>query len=155
MDAVFYFTFYDHDNCDAAGEAASRSLAFCVGNIVRPWKELENDLADAVSELEEEYGTHDWNTSPAGVNAIGYSSSEVEVSCYNELMEVYRQEFLNHSPNCVVSNVFEVPNIDDMNDADILQFTKDAHEQFLADQQRGVLDAHVTTSGTTIASKKM
>lgn len=158
MGAIFYFTFYtDNDNemdDDDTEETTSRSLAFYVSNIVRPWNELEEDLADAVSELELEYGTHDWSTSPAGVNAVGYYSSEVDVSQHGELMEIYRQEFLKHSPNCVVSAVFEVPNMDNMNDAEILQFTQNAHEQMLAQQQHAVLTENITTPASSV-SKKM
>jgi len=155
MDAVFYFTFYtnndnemdDDDTEEDAEETTSRSLAFSVSNIARPWNELEEELADAVSELELEYGTHDWSTSPAGVNAMGYYSVEVEASRCDELMEIYRQEFLKHSPNCVVSAVLEVPNMDEMNDADILQFIQNA---LLRDK----LNADMPTPSTA-SSKKM
>lgn len=152
MDAVFYFTFYTaNDNemdDDDTEEDTSRSLAFYVSNIVRPWTELEEEIADAVSELELEYGTHDWNTSPAGVNAIGYYSSEVEASRCDELMDIYRQEFSKHSPNCVVSAVFEVPNMDEMNDAEILQFIKNG-------LQRATLNEHVTAAQSPASPKKM
>lgn len=155
MDAVFYFLFYDDDRCDADGERIAHNLAFYVTNMTRPWSEIEDDVYESAAQLEGEYGVHDWLTSPAGVPAVGYASYEVQADRYDELMQEWRQAFVYMDPGCVVSEVFEVPNMNDMNDAEILQFTKDAHEQFLADQQRGVLDAHVTTSSTTIASKKM
>ena len=154
MDAVFYFTFYtdnemdDDDTEEDAEETTAHSLAFYISNIARPWNELEEELADAVSELELEYGTHDWSTSPAGVNAIGYYSSEVEASQRDELMEIYRQEFSKHSPNCVVSEVFEVPNMDQMNDAEILQFIKN-------ELQRATLNEHVTAAQSPASPKKM
>lgn len=69
-------------------------------------------------------------------------------------MEQWRQAFAEHAPGCVVSNVFEVPNMDDMNDADILQFTKNAHEQFLAQQLHDTITTHVS-GGTVAPSKKM
>jgi len=160
MDAVFYFSFYidkeieTDDETDDESEN-TRALAFYVSNISKPWSELEDDLADVASELELEYGVHDWGSSPSGVNAMGYNSYEVEEERCDELMEVWRQAFAEHAPGCVVSNVFEVPNMDDMNDAEILQFTQSAHEQVLAEQQRGVLTAHVATSASSAASKKM
>lgn len=154
MDAVFYFSFYNDANGDD-DEPTTRFLAFYISNIRKPWGELEEDLADVASELELEYGVHDWGSSPSGVNAIGYNSYEVEEERCDELMEVWRQAFLEHAPDCVVSNVVEVPNMDDMNDAEILRFTKNAHEHFLAEQQRGVLNAHVAPSASSAASKKM
>lgn len=155
MDAVFYFTFYtDNEMDDDTEEDTFRSLAFYVSHIARPWNELEEELADATSELELEYGTHDWSTSPAGVNAVGYYSSEVEASRCDELMEIYRQEFAKHSPNCVVSEVFEVPDMDKLNDAEILQFAQNAHEHMVAKQQRAVLNENITTP-TSSVSKKM
>lgn len=153
MDAVFYFSFYDHSNSNAAGESASRLLAFYISNILRPWSDLAGDLADASSELELEYGAHDLVAPLAGVNAIGYYSSEVEVSECDALMERYRQEFLNHSPGCVVSNVFDVPDIDNMNDADILKFTKDAYEHQQSQQLRDTLNTHVSPGQSTAIKK--
>lgn len=158
MDAVFYFTFYTDNNeirDDDTEECTIRHLGFYINNIRKPWSQLEEDLADVASELELEYGVHDWGSSPSGVNAIGYHSYEVEEERCDELMEVWRQAFLEHAPDCVVSDVVEVPNMDDMNDAEILQFTQNAHEQVLAEQQRGILTAHVATSASSAASKKM
>lgn len=155
MDAVFYFTFYNYnDDTRDNDEPTSRFLAFYISNIRKPWSELEDDLADVASGLEMDYGVHDWGSAPSGVNAIGYNSSEVEEERCAELMELWRQAFLEHAPDCVVSNVFDVPNMDEMNDAEILQFTQNAHEQLLAQQQRAVLNENITTPASSV-SKKM
>lgn len=154
MDAVFYFSFYIDDNCDD-DEPITRTLGFYVSNIRKPWSELEEDLSDVASELELEYGVHNWGTAPSGVNAIGYNSYEVEEERCDELMEVWRQAFVEHAPGCVVSAVYEVPNRDDMNDADILEFTKNAHEQFLAEVQRDTLNTQIRGSGSVAPSKKI
>lgn len=155
MDAVFYFSFYTDNDCDDNDESIPRALGFYVSNIRKPWSELEEDLADVASELELEYGVHDWGSSPSGVNAIGYNSYEVEEERCDELMEVWRQAFLEHAPDCVVSAVYEVPNMDDMNDAEILQFTKNAHEQVLAELQRDTLNEHIKPTQSLSSPKKM
>lgn len=153
MDAVFYFTFYI-DPTDNDDEYTTRHLGFYINNIRRPWSQLEEDLADVASDFEMEYGVHDWGSSPSGVNTIGYHSSEVEEQRCDELMEQWRQAFLEHAPDCVVSDVVEVPNMDDMNDAEILQFTKEAHEHQQAQQLRDTLNSHVS-GGSVAPSKKM
>lgn len=156
MDAIFYFSFYiDNDNDGDDDEATTRTLGFYVSNICKPWGELEEDLADVASELELEYGVHDWGTSPSGVNAIGYNSGEVEEERCDELMELWRQAFVEHAPGCVVSGVVELSNAEDLNDAEILQFTKNAHEQQQAELQRDTLNTHIRGSGFVAPSKKI
>lgn len=155
MDAVFYFSFYIDDNCDDDDEPTTRTLGFYVSNIRKPWGELEEDLADVASELELEYGVHDWGTFPSGVNAIGYNSGEVEEERCNELMELWRQAFVEHAPHCVVSAVVELSNVEDLTDADILEFTKNAHEQQQAERQRNTLNTHIRGSGSVAPSKKI
>ena len=154
MDAVFYFSFYIDDNCDD-DEPITRTLGFYVSNIRKPWSELEEDLSDVASELELEYGVHDWGTAPSGVNAIGYNSGEVEEERCDELMELWRQAFVEHAPGCVVSAVFDVPNLENMNDAQILEATKHAHEQQQAEIMRTTLDNHVGNVASVGSPKKM
>lgn len=154
MDAVFYFSFYIDDNCDD-DEPITRTLGFYVSNIRKPWSELEEDLSDVASELELEYGVHNWGTSPSGVNAIGYNSYEVEEERFDELMEVWRQAFVEHAPGCAVSEVFDVPNLENMNDAQILEATKHAHEHQQAERQRDTLNTQIRGSGFVAPSKKI
>lgn len=145
MDAVFYFSFYN-DDCDE-GECTARHVGFCVSNIGVAWSELEDNLADVASELELEYGVHDWSTTPSGVNAIGYHSSEVEPERRDELMEVWRQAFEEHAPHCVVSEVFDVPNMEDMNDAEILHYLQSQHTRVSLNTQ--------ISGGSPASPKKM
>jgi len=154
MDAVFYFSFYI-DTSDDDDEYNTLTVGFYVSNIRKPWSQLEEDLADVASELEMEYGVHDWGTL-SGANAIGYHSSEVKEEHCDELMERWRQAFMERDPGCVVSAVFEVPNMGDMNDdADILQYIKNAQEQQQAQQLRDTLNQHVANRGSVVAPKKM
>lgn len=161
MDAVFYFSFETFENFFDESSPV-RSVGFYIANILQPWDEVTNHLSDTASDLKDAYGAHNCCTSPAGVNAVGYTSHEVEVEHRAELMEQWRQAFLKICPGCEVSAVYELPydpksttmqNV--LNNAEILQYLKDAHEHTQAQQLRNTLATHVLAPVCAAPPKKI
>lgn len=162
MDAVFYFTFEDIYSFDKDPPPVLRSVGFYIENLHQPWSEITPHLSEAKSQLEDVYGIHDDCTSPSGVNAIGYTSYEVEDDQRDELIEKWRQAFLHICPGCQLSAVYDLPHHPmntamryALNDAGILQYIKDAHEHQQAQKLRETLNAHITTPASTAAVKKI
>lgn len=160
MDAVFYFSFETFENF--FDESPVHSVGFYITNILQPWNEVSNHLSNTASDLKSAYGAHNWCTSLANVNAIGYTSYEVEDDQRAELMEQWRQAFLKICPGCEVSAVYELPNDSRntamqnvLNDAEILQYLKDAHEHTQAQLLRNTLATHVLAPVCAAPSKKI
>ena len=85
---VFYFSFYN----ELTGEEVGKGFVFT-------WPEDQQkffgEITDRVVALEDEYGVHDWGTSPnEKVEAFGYASYEVDPSKYDELMTKWRNVFV-------------------------------------------------------------
>lgn len=158
MDAVFYFLFHEQDF--GSNEPKDRQLAFYLTNLNRPWSEIENDVYGCEDQLEMKYGMHNWlgyswlGYSGGEANVLGYSSYEVKEHHHNELMEKWRQAFVGICPDCEISAVYELPH-DAINDAEILQFTKAAHEHTQAQKMRDTLTTHVSARGSAAQQKKM
>lgn len=150
MDAVFYFTFYKYENM----RGTARSLAFYITSDTHTWDEIVGPASNRVKDLEDEYGTHSWCQSHSGVNTLIYRSDEVMgVEQQDQLMDAWRHAFLDCSPHCVVGEVCTV-DIDNMDDAQILDVTKSAYEHQQAQLLRDTLTAHVS-NGLVAQSKKM
>jgi len=150
MDAVFYFTFYNYDTMHGP-----RSLAFYITSAAHTWDEIMNPAANCVKDLEDKYGDHSWGSWQSGVNTLVYRSDQVEgVEQQDELMEAWRHAFLDHSPPCAVGEVCAV-DIDNMDDAQILNVVKSAYEHQQAQQLRATLVEHVNGTTSVGVCKKM
>lgn len=150
MDAVFYFSFYDYDY----RYGPARCLAFYITSDTHTWEEIMGPASNRVKDLEDEYGTHSWCQCHSGVNTLIYRSDEVMgVEQQDQLMDAWRHAFLDYSPHCVVGEVCTV-DIDNMDDAQILDVTKSAYEHQQAQLLRDTLTAHVS-NGLVAQSKKM
>lgn len=162
MDAVFYFTFEDIYSFDNDPPPVLRSVGFYIANMHHVWNEITPHLSEAKSQLEDVYGIHDDCTSLSGVNAIGYTSYEVEDDQRDELIEKWRQAFLRICPGCQLSAVYDLPHHPMntamryvLNDAEILQYLKDAHEHTQAQQLRDTLNTHISVVQSKGPIKKM
>lgn len=73
LTAVFYFSFYNEET------ETSRGCGFLYNPEALDIDVDEGDFYDEVcSDIEDQYGVHDWSSSPAGIQAIGYTTYEVE-----------------------------------------------------------------------------
>ena len=99
-DTVFYFGFslYDPDTeiDDYVNKGfVIRNFEFCVDDEDEAEKRTEEWLL-VVDNFESQYGVHDWATSPDDrVDAIGLCSYEVKKDKIDELMEGWRQHFID------------------------------------------------------------
>lgn len=119
-DTVFYFGFSLYDvNSD---EEDYVNKGFIIKEYEFHVETLEDEQAwlDAIDKFESPYGVHDQCTAPDDrVNAIGFGTYEVEKNKVNELMEGWRQHFIDEG--YTVTEVVEYVDDDDYNDFDIYQ----------------------------------
>jgi len=152
MDAVFYLTFYEHHIIWPNEHPSCHSVGFYISNIKRPWMDLESNLVRLGCNFSEEYGVHNWQSSPVGVNVLGYNSYEVEDAKQKELLDAWRRAFARESPNCVVGPVCAFPDTEGVTDAQIVQFIQEMRAQHQALTLHAVVNADPARSS---ASKKM
>ena len=153
MDAAFYFSFYEPDVGD--NEPAVRHLGFYVSHM-RPWKEIPEEVYACGEVLGRRYGEHNFLIDPdSGINVFGYESYEVDTLHHDELMEKWRQEFLRISPKCVIGAVLDLEIDPAAKPLENFQYIKDTHEHQQAQRLRDTLTAHITTSASTAAVKKI
>ena len=96
--AVFYFEF---SNPFEVAEDAEPDIVYYGFNmridesaIVDGYYDLDMDFEEQVDEMECEYGTHDWSSSPHDdVEGFGYSAYEADFARIPELMEKWRAYF--------------------------------------------------------------
>lgn len=155
MDAVFYFTFYEHHRIWPNEHPSSHSVGFYITNIDRPWMNLESNLVYLANSLSEEYGVHNWQSSPVGVNVLGFNSYEVEEAKQNELVEAWRSAFARESPGCVVGKICTFLDADSVTDAQIVQFAEKMRAQHQAEHLRATLNTHVSVVHSVPPPKKM
>jgi hypothetical protein len=105
--AVFYFNFsLDNDterNCGFIFDSSSLAEDY-----------IDEDLYDEVgSDIEDEFGVHDWSSSPAGITAIGYTS--YEVTEVDRCMDTWHDKFVELVGDTNVSKWvdFELSDVDD------------------------------------------
>jgi hypothetical protein len=115
--AVFYFNFDIGDN------APSVWCGFIFNSTAIPEFEdmVDNgDFYDEVcSDIEDQFGVHDWSSSPAGIPAIGYTSYEIEDPA--ECMNTWLSKFIEMVGK---SNVSKWVYFDYNNDDDLSIFNK-------------------------------
>lgn len=152
MDAVFYFSFYEPDIGD--NKPVARDLGFCVGHLTRPWPEITRGVYECEDQLGRIYGRHNWLVGATGeINVFEYESYEVKACHHDELMELWRRDFLRMNPGCVVGEVFTLDLTGRRTTpSKIFQYAKDTHEQ---QQLRATLNAHITTPASSTVLKKM
>jgi hypothetical protein len=100
--AVFYFEF---SNPFEVAEDAEPDIVYYGFNmridesaIVDGYYDLDMDFEEQVEEMEYEYGTHDWSSSPHDdVEGFGYSAYEADFARIPELMEKWRAYFEQRS----------------------------------------------------------
>lgn len=111
---VFYFNFYNEDEEEADGDTVSFESETYLGFVVQDpspiykkfgvslFKEfLEKIYSDCAEEIESEFGVHDWSSSPCDeVDAIGYTTYEVEKENQSKLMETWRNVFKDAGCEC-------------------------------------------------------
>lgn len=163
MDAVFFISFYKPDKKDGE-HPISRNLGFCIGNLTQPWNEIREAVYECEEQLERKYGPTSWmGGGPSkGVNIVWYRSYELNDCHHGELMEQWRQAFLHISPDCTVSDVLTLDldmvaskNFEFANKVEIFQHIQHAYEHQQAQQLRDTLTAHITTSASTAAVRKI
>lgn len=122
---VFYFDFFDEQS----------ETSCCYGFNIAPEGmdriDPESDsFCDLVSELEGDFGVHDWSSSPTDeVEGIGYTSYEVEQSAIPELMTCWHIEIMNMAgKQNVSSNWFDLGDIGNMNDLEIYEKIRSLEE---------------------------
>lgn len=125
MEAVFYFNFVedDEDEDEDIDDKVYPTRAFHISGLPdEPWSSIEDVMSGYAEDLEEEYGVHDWCSSPVeGVNAFGYMSYEVNgIQNQNELMESWRQAFLKQYPQATVGPCYTLETTGDDNDHNIM-----------------------------------
>lgn len=150
MDAVLYFHFYDPKDMFTP----TRTLAFYAAHITTPWDELNRMMRHSEGDIEAQYGEHRRHAVPRiGINLIGYSSSEISAEQHNHVMHAWRTAFLRDFVGCAVSDVYDVTTVS--GNAKIFEHTKDLYEQQQAQQLSDTLTAHITTSASPTAAKKI
>lgn len=148
MDIVFRFNFYDQHQC------FSHALAFYVANINTTWGKLYETMRLGAQKMDAQYGGCHGLTKIACINLIGYSSAEIPAEHHNHVMHAWRATFLDISPGCAVSDVYDVTGV--LGGAAMFSHVKQTYEQQQAQQLSDMLSAHITTSAsTTAAPKKM
>ena len=94
---VFYFKFFDRveEASTTHGFTVRNPVALCERLGADGYQSLVESIYDEVTErLEGEYGVHDWSTRPnPAVNAIGYTTYEVDAQCIAPLMQAWHQWF--------------------------------------------------------------
>jgi len=163
MDAVFYFTFENTYNFNEDPPPLPlHSVGFYIANLHQVWSEITPHLSEVQSHFDDVYGLLDDCTSPSGVNAIGYTSDQVNRTQRDELIEKWREALLRICPGCQLSAVYDLPNHPMntpmrhiLNDAEILQYLRNAHEHTQAQIQRDTLNANVSGNGSAAHPKKI
>jgi hypothetical protein len=124
-DIVFYMTLYD---CTGKGPH-DVTRGFVIQKTAALYERLNQPSFAALTEyifdektqdLEDEFGIHDWSTTPAKeVDGIGYRSYEVAPTQLDELLTRWRDWFV--SLGVTVTGVFELPvkDVQNLTDFDI------------------------------------
>ena len=147
MNAVFYFHFYDpSDNFTPV-----RSLAFYATNISTTWEQLDETMALCAEDMDAKYGEHFALIRRSDLNTIGYASSRFEGTRQDQVMEVWRNVFVQGIRGCVVGDVCDITGVD--NHDEIFQRVQDAYEQQQSELLRDRLNEHVTTPKTAPLKK--
>ena len=129
---VFYFNFYD-ENTET--ESTYGFIVNNPGNLyaktgVAGFHEFNEILYDDITEkLESEFGVHDWSSSPnEAVNAIGYTTYEVETDDIPVLMNKWSEWFSNNGgePTPVVLLSEEAAQGDDLS---VFEFILDSQKK--------------------------
>ena len=107
---VFYFTFSleDTDKEITYGFNVENPLTFYKMLGGETFEDVEDGIYDEITqELESNFGVHDWSSSPNNnVDAIGYTTYEVEKNDISKLMTAWHNEFIKAGCSC--SKVVEV-----------------------------------------------
>lgn len=101
---VFYFTFSLEDTDEEViyGFNVENPLPFYEMLGGKAFEEVEDGIYDEVTQIvESKYGVHDWSSSPNNnVDAIGYTTYEVERKNIDKVMNFWRNEFIESGCNC-------------------------------------------------------
>lgn len=101
---VFYFTFSleDTDEEITYGFNVENPLHFYKMLGGETFEDVEDGIYDEITqELESNFGVHDWSSSPNNnVDAIGYTTYEVEKNSVAKLMTAWHNEFIESGCSC-------------------------------------------------------
>lgn len=101
---VFYFTFSleDTDEEITYGFNVENPLPFYKMLGGENFEDVEDGIYDEITqELESNFGVHDWSSSPNNnVDAIGYTTYEVEKNDISKLMNAWNNEFIESGCSC-------------------------------------------------------
>jgi len=147
MNAVFHFHFYDPSD----DFTPVRSLAFYATNMTTTWEQLDETIAVCAEDMDAKYGEHCALIGRSDLNTIGYASSHFEGTRQDQVMEAWRNVFVQRIRGCVVGDVCDITSVDNLNE--IFQRVQDAYEQQQAQLLRDRLNEHVTTPQTAPLKK--
>lgn len=147
MNAVFYFHFYDPSD----DFTPTRSLAFYATNMSTTWEQLDETIAVCAEDMDAKYGEHCMLIGRSDLNTIGYASSYFEGTRQDQVMEAWRNVFVQRIRGCVVGDVCDVTGV--YNPDEIFQRVQDAYEQQQSELLRDRLNEHVTTPQTAPLKK--
>lgn len=123
---IFYFTFaLDPDDAGDGSPGINKGFVVQADLGKSKYKDFagfsEKLYDDIVSGIEGKYGVHDWSTGPVpGVNAIGFTTYEIEAGQIAEVMEAWRQAFLAALPSAIVGPVHTLTDKQIFNDGTVL-----------------------------------
>lgn len=149
MNAVFYFHFYDHND----DFTPVRSLAFYATNMATNWEQLDEMMALCAEDMDTKYGEHCalFGHSDANTIGYGYASSHIEGARQDQVMEAWRNVFVQRIRGCVVGDVCDITGVD--NPYEIFQRVQDDYEQQQAELLRDRLNEHVIAPQTAPLKK--
>lgn len=109
---VFYFSFYLEETEEelTKGFIVDNPLPFYEKMKGKKFEDIEEILYDKITEkIESKFGVHDWSSSPnKNVDAIGYTTYEVEQKNIDKLMDIWHNEFIKRGADC--SKIVDIKN---------------------------------------------
>lgn len=116
---VFYFLFYDENT------EKQTTYGFTIPGFNKTTDEIINTewFENALDNISSKYGVHDWSSSPNHkVEAVGYTSYEIDKINYMNVMNDWRNIFVKENPDAVVTKIVKI--IYNNNDDDLSIYNK-------------------------------
>lgn len=150
MDVVFCFDFYN--------TPSMRYVAFYATGVGLSLPDLYWKIEAAVDDLQKTYGFHRsslLHCTLLEVPIIAYSSDLQDPTQQNQLMEAWRNVFLNAAPGCQVGGAGPLNITEDTLSRKIVRLSKEAYEEHRAQQLRARLHTHIDAVVPQRQPKKM